>query len=195
MRAYLAEKERLIRKYGLHQHFLSNRSPHQDFFLRWLLDNARDKDAAILDAGCGPGFLALRLHELGYDNYCGIDIKSARIEAAKELLTRFGIAPRLWVEDMEHTHFEDGRFDVVCVLDASYLKEFHMGPACREIHRILGPNGRLVMDITFKRMPFTHHVFTKGETRKHLSGFNDIEFREIDSKQRVKYGVVARKCG
>jgi len=193
---YLAEKEKLVKECGgLHPYFLLDdyEKSHQNFFLRWLQANIRDKDATILDVGCGTGFLALRLHDLGYDNYCGIDIDLYHtIGIARELLAKFGLEPHLWVEQAEHTHFQDGQFDVVCVLDASYFKDFHMAATCKEAHRVLKHRGYLVMDVESKPSPMKVHpnFYNKEEMKKHLSDFSDIEFRELST---TRYFVLARK--
>lgn len=197
MKRYLAEKDKLVRKHGLHKYFLWDDyfKPHQNFFLKWLQGNVPDKNAAVLDMGCGVGFLALRLHDLGYDNYHGIDVNGKRIEAARKLLTRFGLKPRMWVEQGEHTHFRDGQFDIVCVLDAAYLNDFHMEFACKEIHRILKPKGYLVMDVAYTPLECYKRLYSKGEMKKHLSYFGSVEFKNIPKREGLKYAVVARKCG
>jgi len=197
MKRYLAEKDRLVKKHKLHRFFLWDdyQKPHINFFLRWLQDNIKSKDAAaILDVGCGVGFLGLQLHDLGYGNYYGIDIDGASILSAGELLTKFGLKPRFWVESAEHTHFEDGQFDVVCSFNAPYDTRFHMGASCKEFHRILKPEGYAVMDIAYKPMPgIPKRLYTKEEMRKHLSDFSSVEFKNIPKRENIKYGVVARK--
>lgn len=195
---YLAEKGRLAKECGLPPYFMLDdyEKPHQNFFLKWIQDNIRDKDAAILDVGCGVGFLALRLHELGYGNYCGIDIDLHHtIGVGRELIARFGLEPRLWVERAERTHFEDGQFDVVCVLDVSYYKDFHMGAACKEAHRVLKHGGYLVMDVEFKPMKVHPNFYTREEIKEYLSDFSDIQFIsniEFRGLSATRYFVIAR---
>lgn len=201
---YLAEKERLVKESSLKykKYFLWDDyfKPHQNFFLNWLRNNIKDKNVAILDIGCGIGFLALRLHALGYNNYYGIDhaftssesIK--QLEVGRKLLIKFGLKPRFWVERASHTHFEDGQFDVVCVLDLAYNKNFQMDTACEEIHRILKPGGHLVMDVSCKHRKAYANLYTKEEMKKYLSGFS-VEFRVVPKREHFKLGVVARKCG
>lgn len=47
-----------------------------DFFTRVT------KDAVILDVGCGDGNLLYSLHKYGYENLCGLDIRSPRPDFA-----------------------------------------------------------------------------------------------------------------
>lgn len=183
----IAEKDRLVREYKLHRYFLLDdyHKPHQNSFLKWLQDTIEDKNAAILDVGCGVGFLALRLHEIGYDNYHGIDINGKRIEAARKLLARFDLKPRLWVERGEHTHFRDGQFDVVCMLDTPDL---HMGAACKEAHRVLKHGGYLVV---------ASKTHTKREMERYLKLFvvSECVSDSSDQHRPLKFCAAARKCG
>lgn len=196
-RAYLAEKERLAIEHRLHKYFPWDDyfKPHQNFFLKWLQGNVPDKNAAILDMGCGVGFLALRLHDLGYDNYHGIDHNSSYIAVGIKLLSKFNLNPRLQAGRVEQTNFGDEQFDVVCVLDASYSGCFNMDLACKEIHRVLKPKGYLVMDVAYTPLEFYKRLYSKDEMRKHLSDFGDVKFMVIPKREKLKYGVVARKCG
>lgn len=194
-RRYLAEKERFATEHGLHKYFSWDDyfKPHQNFFLNWLQNNIQNKNAAILDVGCGVGFLALRLHDLGYDNYYGIDINDSSIAVGIKLLSKFNLNPRLQVGQAEQTSFGDGQFDVVCVLDASYVNCFNMVSACKEIHRILKPKGHLVMDVAYTPLECYKRLYNQDEMRKHLSDFSDVKFMAIPKREKLKYGVVARK--
>lgn len=194
-RAYLAEKEKLALEHGLHKYFLWDDyfKPHQNFFLSWLEENMPSRDVAILDAGCGIGFLALRLHDLGYNNYQGIDINESNIRVGIKLLSKFELDPNLRSGSIEETGFEEGRFDVVCALDASYDSGFSMDLACKEIHRVLKQGGYLVTDIAYAPLEYYDNLYSKDEMEKHLSGFSNVEFLTIPKREKLKYGVVARR--
>lgn len=195
-RGYLGEKEKLVIEHKLSKYFLWDDyfKPHQNFFLRWLQDSMKDRSITILDAGCGIGFLALRLHDLGYDNYYGIDKKASSIAVGIKLLSRFSLTAHLQVGRIEQTSFKNGQFDVICVLDTSYGGNFNMDSACKEGYRILKLKGYLVMDVAYSPLECYERLYSKDEMRRYLSSFSDVEFRDIPKREKLKYGVVARKC-
>jgi len=192
---YLAEKERLVVEYGLHKYFLWDDyfKPHQNFFLRWLWDTLPNRDTAILDAGCGIGFLALRLHNLGYNDYHGIDVNESSIAVGTKLLSKFGLDPNLRSGSVGETGFEEGQFNVVCALDASYDSGFDMERACKEAHRVLKRRGYLVMDIAYTPSELYTKLYGKDEMEEYLSDFSSVEFLSIPKREDLKYGVVARR--
>lgn len=56
---------------------------HYEFLLKDCLP--KDKNAKILDVGCGRGYLLLALKNMGYHNVYGIDISKGQIDGCKRL--------------------------------------------------------------------------------------------------------------
>ena len=105
-------------------------------------------NAAVLDAGCGPGWYAEYLLSQG------ATVTSIDYNAEFVALTRARVGDRATVIQADLTEplrfAGDGQFDlIVCPLVMHYLKGWT--PTLREFHRVLRPHGVLVFS--------THHPF------------------------------------
>jgi SAM-dependent methyltransferase len=130
-----------------------------DFHTRWLLGSLFDSiaanvassatpGAAVLEIGCGPGHLALRLaHEHGLE-VTGLDLDPAMIERARANALRASrgleSSPAFVVGDVASLPFRDGSFDlVVSTLSMHHWAEPTNGLA--EIGRVLRPGARALI--------------------------------------------------
>lgn len=104
-----------------------------------LLDHARlFPGAKVLDAGCGPGFVAASAKLLGADAE-GIDFSEAMVEQAKDQFPDINFS----VADVEDLPAQDETFDAVL----SNIVLFHVTDpekAMSEARRVLKPSGRFV---------------------------------------------------
>ena len=97
---------------------------------------------ALLDVGCGPGLLLATL-AVDYPELrlAGLDIAPEMIRVATE---RLGGRAEIKLGDAESLPWEDASFDYVFCVDS-----FHHYPnpkrALSEFHRVLKPNGQLVL--------------------------------------------------
>jgi len=104
-----------------------------------------DRQAAILDIGCGQGDLAHYLRQHGYKNITAIDsddsaiaalqnidgINASRVEIASELPARLS-----------------GPWDLIIARQMIYYLDRHNAPSfVRSIADSLGPNGRVIIEI------------------------------------------------
>ena len=111
----------------------------------------------ILDAACGPGKYAEVLIEMGAI-ITGFDISPKMIAHAKE---RNKGAGDFFVHDMTNPldMLENSSFDtVVCALAMHYLEDW--SPAIQEFHRVLKPNGALVLSVEH---PFFEYLYFKSK--------------------------------
>jgi SAM-dependent methyltransferase len=127
--------------------------------------------ARVLEVGCGPGHLSIRLaRRFGLD-VAGVDLDPAMIERARAKADRSGSSdqgqPTFLVGDVASLSFPDGAFDlVVTTLSMHHWADPAAGLA--EIARVLRPGGRaLVWDFRPGALPFHRHVPDPGE---HLGG-------------------------
>jgi len=94
-----------------------------------------------VDVGCGDGGTSgvwLREHSAGY---VGVDVSEAAVEMARDR----GLDARC-IEDAAALPFDNSSFDVaVCVEVLEHL--FQPQLAVREIHRVLRPDGRLILTV------------------------------------------------
>lgn len=130
---------------------------HRNPWIASEIERRFDRPAAVLDLGCGAGFLANYLAERGHV-VTGIDTLPENLYVAK--LYDRSRAVRYRVGDACALPFEDGSFDVVCAMD---LLE-HVEDADRliaEASRVLAPGGMLFFH-TFDRNWLANLVVIKG---------------------------------
>jgi ubiquinone/menaquinone biosynthesis C-methylase UbiE len=108
--------------------------------LEWLDPKEGEK---ILDIACGGGALSLKIAESGCEVH-GIDISEKGINGAKRLSEREKIACEFEVGSAENLPYPDGYFDkVVCSSSLEHFKDDIK--ALKEMHRVLKPNGSVVL--------------------------------------------------
>jgi SAM-dependent methyltransferase len=115
--------------------------------------------ARVLEVGCGPGHLSIRLALQHRLNVTGVDLDPAMIGRARANADGVGpddIRPTFLVGDVASLPFEDGSFDlVVSTLSMHHWADPEAGLA--EIGRVLRPNARaLIWD--FRSRPRPHHA-------------------------------------
>jgi SAM-dependent methyltransferase len=109
--------------------------------LAFLMPHLRE-GTRLLDAGCGPGSLALRLAErVAPATVTGIDIDARAVATAHASAQRAGLTnARFLVADVLHLLFEDGAFGAVFCHDLlAYLSSPEA--AVRELFRVCAPGG------------------------------------------------------
>lgn len=103
----------------------------------------------VLDAACGTGRHAEYLVGLGHE-VVGTDAVEAMLEKAKAKLP----SVEFQVADLESLPFGDAEFDAaVCGLALLHLAD--VGPAIKELGRVLKPGGRLIASVPH---PFIYNV-------------------------------------
>jgi ubiquinone/menaquinone biosynthesis C-methylase UbiE len=132
---------------------------------------------AILDLGCGPGALALRLARRCPDRaVIGVDLSPAMVRMARARAAREGLAERVrFLEgNAAALPLDDGAFDlVVSTLSLHHWRD--RAAALREIHRVLKPGGRAwIWDIRKDTTPETER-----EARRRYGGMAAFLFLRL----------------
>jgi SAM-dependent methyltransferase len=143
-----------------------------------------NRDAAILDLGCGHGALVYALESQGYQNVTGVDGSPEQVDAAHRLGirgVRLGDAIKILVAT------EDASLDAVIAFDfIEHFQKPEIVGLVDEIHRVLKPGGRSVFHVPNAEGPFganvrygdfTHEqAFTRSSIVQLLksSGFSDV---------------------
>jgi 2-polyprenyl-3-methyl-5-hydroxy-6-metoxy-1,4-benzoquinol methylase len=155
-----------------------------EWFLRgWLPE---DKQANILEVGCGYGRLLRFFSERGYSNVTGVDISPEEVELAKK------IHPNVVHENaLDFIEKYTEQFDLIVALDL--IEHFHKHEvvrfldACRQALRpgghlvIQTPNADSPLGLMIRYGDFTHEVcFNLNSLTKLMKvcGFSEVEGRE-----------------
>lgn len=143
-----------------------------------------DKNAAVLDLGCGHGALLHFARDAGYTNVWGVDGSPQQVTAAR----------RLFIEGVEEGDLRDvlaaqpdGSLDVVVAFDLiEHFSRDELLPLVDEVLRVLKPGGRWIIHVPNGESPFfgsvrygdlTHELaFTRTSLSQLLlaSGFEEV---------------------
>ena len=115
-------------------------------------------ESKILEVGCGPGLLSVRLAHTYDLDVTGLDLDPAMIERARANAGKstpgHGTKPSFVVGDVAALPFRDGSFDLV-VSTFSMHHWSDRAAALTEIARVLRPGGKaLVWDLRPHALPF-----------------------------------------
>jgi len=102
----------------------------------------------VLDGGCGAAHILIDCLDRGWDGY-GFDFADNMVRLACDLLKQHAHDPaRVRVGTMKDmSHYADSSFDLVLLLGVSqYLPEDEDTAIWSEIHRILKPGGKVIID-------------------------------------------------
>ena len=96
----------------------------------------------ILEVGYGSGIFMPELKS-HCEELFGVDVHD-KLDEVQSALSRMGVSANLYSGGVEHTIFADNYFD--CVVAVSALEfVYDITAACREIRRILKPDGFLIV--------------------------------------------------
>jgi SAM-dependent methyltransferase len=114
--------------------------------------------AAVLDAGCGEGYVARQFRRRGAAAVAGVDISERMIAAARVAATADPHGMTFTVGDaVDLSGFADCSFDLaVAVFLFNYVTIDGMTRAMREIRRVLRPCGRFVFSVPHPALAFVH---------------------------------------
>lgn len=103
-----------------------------------------ERDASILDAGAGTGFVGEVLAILGYTRLTGIDLSDGMLAIARAKRVYGELRNQVLGEPLD---FADDQF--AAVVSAGVLTTGHAPPACLdELIRITRPGGHLIFTLT-----------------------------------------------
>ena len=121
---------------------------------RALTDGLGERNAAVLDAGCGTGGLIRRLAPRRPAwKWTGVDIEPIACALARE---RGGGGAEIREASVTALPFGDGTFDAVVSADVLYHVEDD-GAAVREFFRVLRPGGLVVINVPAYPWLWSYH--------------------------------------
>jgi SAM-dependent methyltransferase len=157
---------------------------YRHYLRRWL---PADRQARIVDIGCGGGRLLRFLTRRGYTNLAGVDISLEQVELARQ------VVPNVTHGDvLDYLESRESSFDLVVGLDiVEHFRKDELPRFFQAIHKSLAPGGRVVLQTPNADTPWgvrvryadlTHEVCfepTVLASLLRLYGFRDVECREM----------------
>lgn len=101
--------------------------------------------AAILELAPGPGYHAVELARSGRFHVTGLDISHTMVDIARDNARREGVAVEFRLGDASDLPFDGESFDLV-VCQAAFKNFVRPDLALAEMHRVLRPRGRAVIE-------------------------------------------------
>ncbi len=148
-----------------------------------------DRQAPILDLGCGLGRHLRQLLHAGYTRAMGADVSRAAIETCRDAGLR--AEPVADLDDFAREHA--GRFAFILMSHVlEHLPKDEIIGACKSIRSMLSPGGALCLAVPNAQSrtgcywayeDFTHQtMFTSGSLLYVLraAGFSSVEFLDVD---------------
>lgn len=188
-------KEKLLKNYfhSLYQDYLPKSEKEWSNVLNLLHNNMskyfRDlkKDALILDAGCGVGYLEQYLLNNRFNNIRAIDISLEQIEVAKKCMTKKGINYEGKIQFKNIDIFEefennDLKYDIITLIDVlEHFKKYEAFEILELAYDALNPNGTVIIRVPNMENPihssfnfyhdFTHEIgFTRSSLKQCIMG-------------------------
>ncbi len=155
-----------------------------------------NKDAFILDSGCGVGYLEHYLIKNGFTNIHAIDISKEQIEIAKKCLERNRINYNEKVEFknvdiFEHLSLRNSKYDIITFIDVlEHFKKYQVFEIMELAYSALKENGTLIIRVPNMEHPFrssynyyqdfTHEIgFTRSSLKQCFlaNGFKKAEVK------------------
>jgi SAM-dependent methyltransferase len=122
-------------------------SNYSRYFQKLMIRRAAiaNKEAVILDLGCGYGRLLLSLKRLGYRNLRGVDISEEQVLRAREL----GLPTVTQADALSFLRgVPEGEVDVIYALDVlEHIAKDSLVELVSEVRRALKPGGRFLIHV------------------------------------------------
>lgn len=177
---------------------------------RYFLD--LKKNALILDAGCGVGYLEQYLINNGFNNIHAIDISPQQIEVAKNYMAKKGIKYDGKVQFKNIDIFEefennDLKYDIITFIDVlEHFKKYEAFELLELAYEALNQNGTILIRVPNMEDPiysslnfyhdFTHEIgFTRSSLKQCIigTGFEKPEANFEKSKSFLNLPPIHKK--
>lgn len=148
--------EEMFKNEMTHFWYVSTRNLMVDLLKEYL-----QKDAKILDAGCGTGGTMVYLHKVGFKNLTGVDNSPEALKFAKKRkLTNVKLA------SVASLPFPKNSFDAIICLDVLYHKGVNPQKTLTEFRRVLKPGGLLyIQEPSYNWIKSKHDKIIETENR------------------------------
>jgi SAM-dependent methyltransferase len=143
--------------------------------LKYAEMTVRDKDAKILEAGCGAGRLLRYYHNRGY-NIVGIDFIEIAINKLKK------IDPNLKVElqDIKNLKFSDQSFKYVLAFGLYHNLEFGLEKSIQETYRVLEKAGKVCASFRADNFQTRFTDYISEKKSKGINSKKNLSFHKMN---------------
>lgn len=160
-------------------------------------DNFADK--AVLDVGCGNGYVLANYARAGA-RVSGIDLTRAAVDLAQKRFALAGLNGEFLTANAEELPFPDETFDCVCSMGV-----LHHTPgterAVSEIWRVLKPGGRLIVMFYHRNSALyqvnfrIQHKFSRKSLQQLINEVDGVGNPKGDVYSRTELGQLLRAFG
>ena len=141
------------------------RALHRHIFRLLQQGLGNEKNARVLDAGCGTGGLLRRLHEREpHWHLSGVDVSPLACELARQRT-----AAEIREASVTALPFDDSSFDAIVAADVIYQLD-RPGEAVAEFTRCLRPGGFVVMNVAAYQWLWSYHDEAVGSKHRFRRG-------------------------
>lgn len=166
---------------------LNNRAPTMNFLIHSFFPS--NKNAHIVDLGCGHGTLVHFAHKAGYSNTSGVDVSGQQVELAHSL----GIK-NIKQGDLMNTlqSMPAGSVDVVVAFDViEHFTKDELIDFIDAVHRVLKADGRWIIHAPNGDSPFFGAVRYGDFT--HELAFTQTSINQLLTSSKFKK-VICKEC-
>ena len=186
-------RERIYAHYSSEK-MVSWRDSNEADYRRWALAAKarlrgwlpKDKNAACLDLGCGPGNVLYLLSQEGYRNICGVDVSPEQAEVAKRICANVTCA-----DAKDYLEGFRENFNLIIAFDMiEHFQKDELLELFDDMKKALKPGGTLIVQTPNAESPwglmhryhdFTHELAFDPHSLHHIldiEGFTNFEARE-----------------
>lgn len=140
------------------------KSCYRDGGIQITLEYLHDKNAKILEAGCGLGKAVKYFYDLGFKNVCGIELNQESIDVIKRLHPELDVIQG----DVLHMPYPQASFDVV--VSYGVVEHFPDGPQgpLKSAYDALKPGGIAVVTVpSFNKLRQIQYFLSYFDPRKY----------------------------
>ncbi len=154
-----------------------------------------NKDAALLDFGCGMGHCLYFLKQKGYKNIKGLEVSP---QMAKMAMEKAGVAVDVVTDSIDYLNTHKETFDCIFMNDViEHFKKEDIIPHLKAMYAALKKGGTLYVhtpgisgftSMISRYNDFTHEIIFMESTLKQvlrLGGFENIQFIKIHEKFKL----------
>lgn len=152
----------------------------------------KNKNATILDLGCGHGSFIYFIKQAGYKNVTGIDVSKEEVDLAHQL----GISEIKQIDIIAYLSSTINKYDVVLLMDVlEHIESNEVLDLLEKINNVLTPNGMLILHVPngeglfgmrIKYGDFTHeNAFTLKSLKQILFATGYYEIKGYEDKPIV----------